>query len=204
MAREFWNARFGAQADAYGAAPNRFLASCAGLLPENGRALVPGDGQGRNGVWLAEQGLSPLCVDLSDVGLAQARRRAADRGVVIEPLHGDFLEIDLPEDDFAACVSIFLHMPPARMAVAHRRMAAALAPGGVLIIEGFAEGQEVLRARHGSGGPPDPDWLFTAEQLRAELAPLRALFLEETTLVLDEGPFHSGMARVVRGVFAKG
>jgi SAM-dependent methyltransferase len=203
MATAFWNDRYAAQADAYGAAPNRFLEACAGALPEAGRVLVPGDGQGRNGVWLAERGLSPLCVDLSDVGLAQARRRAAARDVVIETRHADFLETDLPDGDFAACAAIFFHLPPPVMAAAHARMAQALAPGGVLIVEGFARGHEALRERHGSGGPPGPAMLFEPARLAAELAPLRPLYLETLTITLGEGLFHAGPARVLRGLFVK-
>ncbi len=203
MATAFWNARYAARADAYGAGPNRFLAACAGALPAEGRALVPGDGQGRNGVWLAERGLAPLCVDLSEVGLAQARRRAAARDVVIETRAEDFLETDLPDGAFAVCAAIFFHLPPEAMAAAHRRMAAALAPGGVLALEGFARGHEILRAAHGSGGPPDPAMLFEAERLAAELAPLRPLYLEALTVTLAEGPCHVGPARVLRGLFVR-
>ncbi len=63
-----WDERYGNDPAAYGTEPNRFLAAMSGMLPKSGRALLPGDGQGRNGMWLARQGLKPLCIDIHRTG----------------------------------------------------------------------------------------------------------------------------------------
>ena len=199
---EFWNARYRAAPEAFGAAPNDFLAGCAGMLPRAGRALVPGDGQGRNGLWLARRGLRPLLVDLSEVGLAQARERAAAEGLAIETRRADIAEIASP-GAFALCASIFVHLPPERRAAGHARMAEALAPGGLLILESYAPGHEILRAEHQSGGPPDPAMLHAPEALRGDFAGLEELFLEVIERRLAEGRFHDGPGRVVRAIFRK-
>ena len=68
----FWDERFAGDAFAYGLAPNAFLASQAPSLRPGMRALVPGDGEGRNGVWLAEHGLQVDTLDLSGEGVAKA------------------------------------------------------------------------------------------------------------------------------------
>ena len=69
----FWDEKYaGPRGASFGTAPNAFLASQAALLRKGQRALVPGDGEGRNGVWLAERGLIVDTVDASPVGVALA------------------------------------------------------------------------------------------------------------------------------------
>jgi len=78
---ERWQARFSAPDYAFGKEPNYFLKSCAQLLPRAGLALAIADGEGRNGIWLAEQGLEVLSIDFSPLAQAKARALAAERGV---------------------------------------------------------------------------------------------------------------------------
>ena len=74
-----WDERYAGEAFAYGLAPNAYLASQRSRLRPGMTALVPGDGEGRNGVWLAEQGLIVDTLDLSANGVAKARRHAEAR-----------------------------------------------------------------------------------------------------------------------------
>ena len=80
---ERWQARFSEPGYAFGEEPNYFLKSCAQLLPRSGRALAIADGEGRNGIWLAEQGLEVLSIDFSPLAQAKARALAAERGVKV-------------------------------------------------------------------------------------------------------------------------
>lgn len=203
MSPDFWNERYRAQPFSYGEAPNAFLAACAGLLPAEGRALVPGDGQGRNGVWLAKQGLRPLCVDYSDVAIEQARAFAEREGVAIDTETGDFLQADLPAGGFALAASIYFHLPPDLREPGHRRIVEALAPGGRLIVELFAKGQCEYQEKYGSGGPPNPAMHIDEATLLADFRGLRPLYLETAEIVLHESPFHEGLARVIRAVLEK-
>lgn len=86
---EFWDERYAGEAFAFGEAPNAFLAGHAHRLAAGMRALVPGDGEGRNGVWLAQQGLAVTTLDLSPVGVEKAKRLAAARGVTIDTTNVD-------------------------------------------------------------------------------------------------------------------
>ncbi|MEM8935873.1 MAG: class I SAM-dependent methyltransferase [Pseudomonadota bacterium] len=199
---DMWDHRYGDDPAAYGDEPNRFLAGLGGMLPKSGRALLPGDGQGRNGIWLAENGLQPLCIDLSSVGLQQATERSKKRGVDIDTIAGDFLEADFPPKSFPIVASIYFHVPSAIRPAAHSRMAEALAPGGLLIVEAFAVGHLPLQEKHHSGGPATNDMLYSEEILRRDFADLDCLYLEEIELVLAEGKLHNGLARVVRGLFS--
>jgi SAM-dependent methyltransferase len=191
----FWDGVYGGSRDhVYGTEPNAFLRAQATRLPLRGRALSVADGEGRNGVWLAGQGLSVLTVDLSPRGIDKARRLAAVRGVALDARHGDVLERPWGDERFDVVASIFLHSPPPVRPRLHGVLADALAPGGLLVLEAFHRRQ----LGRGSGGPPSVDLLFTADLLRADFAGLSILQLEEAEVVLDEGAKHRGPAEVVR------
>ena len=200
---QMWDERYSADPAAYGSEPNRFLASLSGMLPKFGRALLPGDGQGRNGIWLATRGLSPLCIDMSSVGIAQAEEAAIRNGVKIETEVGNFLEIELGQGAFSLVATIFFHVPCAVRGAAHKQMVKALAPGGVLVLEAFAIGHLPLREAHSSGGPGTDDMLYSADILRQDFADLECLYLEELEMTLHEGKLHDGLSRIVRGIFRK-
>ena len=74
---DFWDKRYAEPGYAYGTGPNAFLISRRHLLHPGMKALAVADGEGRNGVWLAQQGLEVLSVDASGVGLAKAGVAAA-------------------------------------------------------------------------------------------------------------------------------
>jgi 2-polyprenyl-3-methyl-5-hydroxy-6-metoxy-1,4-benzoquinol methylase len=76
-----WNERFSSEAYLFGTAPNAFLVSQRPLLQPGKTVLAVADGEGRNGVWLAEHGLDVLSIDFSPVALEKARKLASERGV---------------------------------------------------------------------------------------------------------------------------
>jgi hypothetical protein len=104
---ERWEARFAAPEFAFGKEANYFLASCAALLPKSGRALAVADGEGRNGVWLAEQGLEVLSIDFSPSAQKKARRLAAERQVDIAFQQVDVHTWNYPAAAFDVVVEIF-------------------------------------------------------------------------------------------------
>jgi SAM-dependent methyltransferase len=191
-----WDSRFSAEHYIYGREPNAHLVAEAGRLSSGARVLVPGDGEGRNGVWLAHQGMEVLSVDGSAVGLGKARALAQANGVSITTEHADLLTWVWPKARFDAVVSIFLHFPPAERRQVHADMAAALRPGGVLILEAFRPEQ----LNFCSGGPKDPTMLYRAEDLRSDFAALEIEMIEDAEVSLDEGTLHRGRGAVVRMV----
>lgn len=191
---EFWDTRYAADTYAYGTRPNRGLEAIEPTLPRGARVLLPGDGEGRNSVWLAQRGHSVLAVDMAAEGLRKAGRLAADAGVAIEVLQADLAEWFPPDSEFDALVLVFVHLPPQIRRAAHRRLLAALKPGGLLFLEGFERSHAGLPG----GGPRDPAWLFDAETLREDFAGCTQLSFEVLDTHLDEGPFHQGRARVLR------
>jgi SAM-dependent methyltransferase len=152
----------------FGVEPNRFLVAEVADLPP-GRALELACGSGRNAVWLAEQGWRVTGVDFSDVALEQARALAADRGVEVEWVEGDVLEWEPPAGAFDLVAVLYLQLPADERGEALARAAAAVAPGGTLLVVGH----DLENLNGGYGGPKDPRVLFTADEVAAELDGLR-------------------------------
>lgn len=200
---EFWDERFRGGGFAFGIAPNAFLASQARYLKPGLRAFVPGDGEGRNGVWLAEQGLIVESVDVSPLGAAKALDLAKSRGVTINAGIGDLLSWTWPRSTFDIVAALYLHFFDADRPRMHAAMLDALKPGGILILEAFNTDQIEMRAKHGSGGPKTTDMLYSKEKLAADFAKASILLLEEAVVELDEGHRHKGPAAVVRGIVQK-
>ncbi|MDB5369975.1 MAG: Methyltransferase domain protein [Roseomonas sp.] len=194
-----WDSRYAAQPWMFGQAPNRYLESLAPRLPAHGRALALGDGEGRNGVWLARRGLAVTAVDWSATGMARAAEWAAASGVAMTTETADLTRWSWPEGHFGVVAWIFLHLPPEDRAAVVAGALRALAPGGLLVLECFSPAQQGRR----SGGPRDPALLWTRPLAEAAFAPLEMLECLEGTVCLDEGPKHQGQAEILRGLWRK-
>lgn len=189
-----WNERFGAEEYIFGTAPNAFLASQAPLLRPGGRALCVADGEGRNGVWLAQQGLQVSAFDFSAVAVEKARRLARDRGVEVRYELASVYDWRWPEAAFDVVAAIFVQFAdPAMRGFMFERMIAALKPGGLLLLEGYTPGQ----LKYATGGPKNVEQLYTEPMLRQAFAALEILELKAYEAELDEGSRHTGMSAVI-------
>lgn len=195
----FWDRRYDVPDYVYGTEPNAFLVSKRHLLRPGMRVLAVADGEGRNGVWLAAQGLDVLAVDGSPVAVEKARRLADARGVALHFEVADLLGWPWPRAQFDIVVAIFIHFGPQDRPRIHRAMAQALKPGGLLIMECFTPRQ----LEYGTGGPPVREMLYTPETLRADFRGMEILELEETVTELREGLYHQGRAAVARLVLER-
>jgi len=194
-----WDARYAGGGFQFGDRPNEYLRSQGWRLRPGMRALAAGDGEGRNGVWLAEQGLDVTALDWSPVGLAKAESLAARRGVALHGVVADLAAWDWPAARFDLIAWIFVHLPPEDRARAARGVVRALAPGGLLMLECFTPAQEGRR----SGGPKDAALLWSRAIVEQAFGALQVLELLEGTVLLDEGPRHQGHAEVVRAVLRR-
>jgi len=191
----FWDQHYTAPGYKYGTAPNRFLAEQAHRLHTGSRVLLPGDGEGRNSVWLAAQGHQVHAVDSSGVGLAKAQALASEREVQITTTQAD-LSLWTPEPgSFDAVVLVYLHLPDSLRQPVLQKLARALRPGGLWLLEAFHPGQ----LAHSSGGPKDASMLYTPELLASDTGTwLEHELLWHGNTELDEGPGHQGTAHVTR------
>lgn len=199
----FWNERYAADPAWYGEEPNAFLVSVRDRLPATGRAFVPGDGQGRNGLWLAREGFEVFSVDLSDRAVAEANARARAGGLPLEAVAGDLKTVPIEAGAFDVVAAIYLHFVPKLRAALHARFAGALKPGGLLVLEAFSTDQLPFREKYGSGGPDRLDMLYDEATLDADFTGCERVFAERREVVLEEGRGHAGPAAVVRGLWRK-
>jgi 2-polyprenyl-3-methyl-5-hydroxy-6-metoxy-1,4-benzoquinol methylase len=197
--RDTWQQRYQEKPFFYGKQPNAFLVSQGHRLRPGMTALALADGEGRNGVWLAQQGLRVTSVDYAEAALEHAQAWAEEQGVALDTECSDLSEWCWPKGEVDVVVAIFAHFPPAIRADLHRKMLEALRPGGVLILEAFSPRQ----LGRTSGGPKDLAMLYDVEMLRRDFQGGRIELLEEVETVLDEGPGHQGPAVVVRAIVTK-
>ncbi|MEN9204715.1 MAG: class I SAM-dependent methyltransferase [Thermostichales cyanobacterium BF4_bins_65] len=196
-----WDQRYNCPDYVYGRDPNDFLRQRAGRIPP-GRVLCLADGEGRNGVWLAQQGYEVVSVDQSAVGLVKARQLAQERGVHIHTIQADLADFLIEPDSWQGVVSIFCHLPGSLWQRVHQGAVAGLVPGGVLIVEAYSPAQLELQKIHNSGGPRDAELLLSLEQLHS-LTEIKWELAQECQRVLQEGSLHRGLAAVVQGVGVK-
>ncbi|NLB06036.1 MAG: class I SAM-dependent methyltransferase [Desulfobulbaceae bacterium] len=190
-----WDERYATDEYLYGTEANAFLTSVIDRIPP-GRVLCLAEGEGRNAVWLAEQGRSVTAVDASPVGLDKARQLAAGRGVYIDAVVADLADYPIPADHWDAIVSIFCHIRPDLRLDLHRRSVRGLRPGGVFVLEAYTTAQ----LRHRTGGPPNEAMLMTLAGLRQELAGLDFVHAVECEREVVEGRLHHGLGAVVQVV----
>lgn len=191
-----WDERYAPNEFQFGTEPNDFLREQAERMPPNGNVLCLGDGEGRNGVYLASLGHAVTSVDLSSVGLRKAQELAAERGMSITTVQADLAEYDLGVDRWDAVVSIFCHLPPPLRKRIHSALVTALRPGGVYIIEGYVP----LQLEHQTGGPPTEELMITERDLREELKGLSIELCHEIEREIHEGPLHNGISAVAQCV----
>jgi SAM-dependent methyltransferase len=189
-----WEARFAPPEYAFGKEPNYFLASCKPLLPKSGRALSVADGEGRNGVWLAEQGLDVLAIDFSPSALSKARALAAERRVDVAFEQTDVHTWTYPQAAFDVVVEIFTQFSsPVERSVKWAGMRRALKPGGLVIIQGYTPKQ----LSYGTGGPKQVENLYTRVMLEDAFRGFEAMHILEEERELHEGSSHGGMSAVI-------
>ena len=188
-----WNQRYNTKAYAYGTAANDFLISMAARLP-TGKILCLAEGEGRNAVWLAEQGNEVTAVDASDIGLKKAHKLAKSRGVTITTVHADLADYEIGTQQWDAIISIFCHLPPDLRRDVHRRCVNGLRDEGMILLEAYTP----LQLEYKTGGPPVAEMMMDVQTLTSELIGLEFLHLQECLREIQEGEFHNGTGAVVQ------
>jgi len=155
-----WDAKYRDAELLWSAGPNRFLPPEVDGLPR-GRAVDLACGEGRNALWLAEQGWTVRGVDWSGVALDRARRLAAERGVDVDWVHADLDGYQLEPQGFDLVIVFYLQVPWDQMSAALDKAARAVAPGGHLVVVGH----DADNLANGYGGPQYPEVLYTADQV---------------------------------------
>jgi SAM-dependent methyltransferase len=191
---ERWESRFAAPEYLFGTAPNAFLKSQAHRLEPGQKALALADGEGRNGVWLAELGLDVLSLDFSANALKKARALAALRRVDLRFQQVDLATWPWPTAEFDVIVAIFIQFadPPFRQRI-FGGIKTALKPGGLLLMQGYRPEQLNYR----TGGPSQVENLYTTALLEDSFSDFASVEINEHDSMVDEGGGHAGMSALI-------
>ncbi len=189
-----WTDKFAVEDYVYGTAPAQFLRDQAHHLRPGQTALVLADGEGRNGVFLAERGLQVTSLDGATTGVAKAKRLAAERGVTLDALLADLRDWTWEDAAYDAVVGIFFQFadPDFRAAI-FAGIKRTVKPGGLVLLHGFSTEQ----MGYSSGGPGRLAHLYTAEMLAEAFAGWDVLRLEAYVAELEEGSGHRGPAGLI-------
>ena len=201
-----WDTRFAQDAYIFGKAPNVFLANSVSHIPQGSRVLAVADGEGRNGVWLAQQGYAVHSTDGSKVAVAKSMALAKERGVPVVysaqelvpgSIYHECEDADTwtwPIAVFDAVVGIFIQFTkPAQRTVMFHGMLTALKPGGVLLLEGYHHRQ----LSFGTGGPQALEQLYDQALLSDAFSSLETIELRDYDQEVDEGDGHKGMSALI-------
>lgn len=189
-----WDTRYAGDAFLFGTQPNAFLASQRFRLQSGQKVLAVADGEGRNGVWLAEQGLEVLSIDASIVAQQKARRLAKERQAKLDFELVDLEHWQFPANQYDLIVAIFIQFAgPDLRSRLFEQMKQALKPGGLIMLEGYGPKQLEYR----TGGPSVVDNLYTVDVLEKAFFDFDILELRAYDAVIEEGTGHQGMSALV-------
>lgn len=200
-----WSKRYSDAGDQYlfGTAPNRFLASRADLFQKDQTVLSVADGEGRNSVWLAEQGLDVTAIEISSVAVEKAKQLAVSREVSINAIHADMLLHDWKTielgNKFHWVLGIFIQFAgPEARAQQFSIMKELTHPGGRVLLHGYTPKQLDYK----TGGPADINNLYTTEMLLEAFAGWEVEEVIEYEEDISEGIAHKGRSALI-GIIAR-
>lgn len=200
QAHHFWDERYSDNAYVYGTSPNEYFKQKLDAIPSPGKLLLLAEGEGRNAVYAAQNGWQVTAVDFSAIGREKALRLAEEQGVEIDYQLADIQQFDMAKNGpWDAIGLIYAHQPAVIRTAVHQKCIQALRPGGLIILEAFNKNQ----IGRSSGGPKDPESLYSQNELEKDFEGLEMLEAGEYSCYLNEGPGHEGQAEIVRLLLKK-
>jgi len=198
--RDRWQERYSAPGYLFGTEPNAFLKSQAHRLRKGQKALAIADGEGRNGVFLAEQGLDVLSIDFSQAAQEKARKLAKERGATLRIEQADVINWPYPADTFDVVAAIFFQFAtPDEREKIFTGIKRTLKKGGLLLLEGYTPKQ----LEYKTGGPSKIENLYTRELLEKAFGDFSSLDICEYDAEIHEGAGHGGMSTLIDVVAVK-
>ena len=190
--KERWNLKYEGTTYIYGKEPTAFLNEKLSLL-KKGKALVLAMGEGRNAVYLAENGFDVTGVDISAVGIEKCERLAEERGVAVNSVVADLTDYDMGSEQYDLITNFYFFDESILPGVID-----SLKPGGIFIFETYSRDHP----KHSKFGPKNPDYLVKPNELLEIFKSLRILYYEDTVTELNEG-MHKGKAALIRLIARK-
>lgn len=194
-----WNDRFKNENYVYGTNPNLFLADIHKKLNLLGEALAIAEGEGRNAVYLAQQGMNVTAWDYAQSGLAKTEKLAKDRNVTVQTKLVDLNEANWDKDYWDELICIFGHFPEALRTKTLEGVKEAVKPGGYFISEVYS----VYQLPYKSGGPQNVELLYKPEEFLNVFSDWRIVHFFMGEVVRNEGELHNGLSHVIQFVGQK-
>ena len=189
-----WEDRYNRPDYLFGTAPAQFLTRRADWVTPGATLLSVAEGEGRNAVWLAQQGVEVTGIEYAPSAIAKAKKLAAEAGVAPTFLQADLFDWDWPEEAFDIVLGVFIQfVGPEDRADLFARMRAAVKPGGLILLHGYTPKQ----LDYGTGGPKALENLYTEALLREAFDGWEILVCESYEAHLDEGAGHSGQSALI-------
>lgn len=194
-----WNTRFQTENYVYGREPNAFLTEFQKKIKISGDALAIAEGEGRNAVYLAEQGMNVTAWDYAESGLTKTNKLADERGVVVSTELVDLIEANWSKAKWDEIVCIFGHFPAELRQKTLQGVNEAVKPGGYFLTEVYSHYQIPYK----SGGPQELDFLYKPEEFLKVFAEWRIIHFFMGEVVRHEGELHNGVSHVIQFVGQK-
>ena len=189
-----WDQRFSGEEYLFGTEPAQALVKLEKYLVPNGRTLVVADGEGRNSVYLATKGFDVVATDFSEVGIDKAKALAAQKNVSVDYRHCDIYDQDWSAEKYDNVVAIFIQfVTPSEIKKIFEGLQSAVKLGGTLLIHGYTPEQ----IKYGTGGPSNPDHMYTEELLASSFANMSIKLNRAYYAEISEGTGHSGQSALI-------
>lgn len=194
-----WDERYADEEYAYGKEPNDFLKESIGLLPESGRILSLAEGEGRNAVFLAQEGFDVKAIDSSIEGIKKAERLAIENNVNLDYDQVNLEDFKFENESWGGVVSIFAHTSKKTQTILFGKIKKSLNSGGIFLLEGYNSKQ----LKNNTGGPKSDDMMFDLENLKSTFNDFEILIARDVKRVIQEGKYHIGSSDVVQFICRK-
>ena len=189
-----WNDRFSKDGYVFGTEPNEWLRRHATVWKAGSKILCIADGEGRNSIWLALQGHRVQAFDISDVGVAKARRLAKVNQVEVDFRVTGCDDFAWKTEHYDGVAAIFVQFAdPAMRERLFKNMVSSIKPGGSLLLLGYTPKQ----LEYGTGGPSVLSHLYTPDMLRQAFVEMDIQSLDEFETELNEGEGHKGRSAII-------
>jgi 2-polyprenyl-3-methyl-5-hydroxy-6-metoxy-1,4-benzoquinol methylase len=194
-----WDQRFQEEKYVYGTEPNVFIADMHKRLRLTGDVLAIAEGEGRNAVYLAEQGMNVTAWDYAASGLEKTNKLAHSRGVSVKTELIDLNEAVWTEDKWDELICVFGHFPKEIRQKTLKGIKKAVKPGGYFITEVYSQYQ----LEYKTGGPQDKSLLYFPEEFLADFSDWRIVHFFMGEVIRHEGDLHNGLSHVIQFVGQK-
>lgn len=194
-----WHIRYQDSDYVYGTEPNVFLKDIYQKLKLKGNVLAIAEGEGRNAVYLAQNGLNVTAWDYAASGLAKTSKLAELKGVSVKTELVDLNDATWKNNEWDQLVCIFGHFPTDLRKKTLTSAKESIKPGGYFITEVYS----VHQLSYQTGGPKDVGLLYTPDEFLQIFSDWRIVHFFVGEVKRNEGKLHNGLSHVIQFVGQK-